>query len=221
MLLRLAALVLSFLFPGSLRAAPSCVELRAKWENKYLRDFSLDQSQKIFTCPGGESSLALAFHDLETAGFTADKEGYRPDFYGLVRDTVKAMNYDAACTHLAYAFEPEKKITICPAYFEDTREGRASTLIHETRHLDPDDPSHVACTGGQYKGNADACDDTFYDGAWLGSGFNADIYFLVWMNLDTSKSELSHEVMQSEINALVPDRFNHVTAQQIRKWRGN
>ncbi len=215
------ALGLSVLISKPVLAAPQCIDLQTQWQDHYVSDFKVDWSTASFTCPGGESALAMAFYDLQTMSFKPNKDGYRPDFYALVKGLVKQFHFDESCKYLALGYRSLGKITLCNPFFKDSREDRASTLVHETRHLQSDDPAHVTCAGGKYNGHTGACDDTFYDGTWQGSGFNADIFFYSWNLNGADKNELSRAVMQNEVNTMIPDRFNHITGEQTKKWRGN
>ncbi|MBI3555410.1 MAG: hypothetical protein HY074_04000 [Deltaproteobacteria bacterium] len=212
---------LSVLISNPVLAAPQCSDLEAQWNSHYVSDFKIDWDTSNFTCPGGESSLAMAFFDLANMTFRANKDGYRPDFYALVKGLVRKVHFDPDCKYLALGHRGQGKITLCNPFFKDSREDRASTLVHETRHLQSGDPAHAQCVGGKYNGKAGACDDTFYDGSWNGSGFNADIFFYSWNMNGAEKNELSRAVMQSEMNTMIPDRFNHITGEQTKKWRGN
>ena len=215
------ALGLSVFISNSGLAAPSCDDLKTQWHSHYVSDFKVDWDTSGFTCPGGESSLALAFYDLQTTTYRANTAGFRPDFYALVKGLVKKVHFDETCKFLALGYRGEGRITLCNPFFKDSREDRASTLVHETRHLQSDDPAHAQCAGGKYNGNAGACDAKFFDGGWQGSGFNADIYFYSWNMKDSDKNELSRSVMQSVVNTMVPDRFNQITGEETKKWRGN
>lgn len=201
-------------------AAPRCSALKATWYDRYIKDFGISWDTKTFDCPGDEGTLALALYDLETAELTPNDSGKKPEFYSMVKNGVHEIKYDKKCKYLAYT--SENTITLCDPFFTDTREDRASTLVHESRHTEADDPRHVDCVGGKYHGSTRACDEEFFDGEWKGSGFNADIYYLSWnLKFATKNNELSKSVIQSDINAMVPDRFNNIDPELIKKWRGN
>jgi hypothetical protein len=203
------------------QAQPSCSELETAWRGGMSFDVGVQWNTSQFSCPGGDSVIALALHDLKSVEFTPNEAGFRPDFYGMVRDYTYRMNFDAGCSALARGSRFWHRITICPAFFKDSREDRASTLVHETRHLQPGDPAHVNCVGGRNDGQKDACDYEFFDGQWKGSGFNADIYYYNWMLKASKPNELNRDVMQGFVNSMIPDRFNHISPEVLKKWRGN
>lgn len=216
MLTGVAALTIAA-FPA--QAEESCSVLEKAWRDRYVDNFRITWDTTDFSCPGSEGLLALTFHDLESIKIEPNRTGHRPDFYQIVTDKIKKLRFDKDCTALAHANRAEGRITLCPPYFKDSREDRVSTLLHEARHLDPDAPLHVHCAGGRFIGHKLACDETFYNAAWEGSGFNADVFFLGWTLRAGAKNELSQAVMQSLLNSYVPDRFNNITAAQIKSWR--
>ncbi len=206
-----------FTLPSIAWAAPACDKLSALWYGQHLKDFQILWDTSTFDCPLGESKLALALYDLENIKFAPDKNGYKPDFYGLLKKNVKVFRHDNDCDSIARA--GGDRITLCPAFYNDEREDRASTLVHEGRHLEADDPRHADCVGGKHDGDKAACDATFYAGSWKGSGFNADVFYLSWVLKNSHKNELRKDVLKSYINLYVPDRFNNITAEEIKKWR--
>ncbi len=200
-------------------AVPTCGEVQNYWYGKYLKDFSVTWDTTTFVCPGNEARFALALYDIEMTTFRPNSSGYSPDFYRLVFDNVVHFNGGANCTSGILAYTHGSDINLCAAFFADSREDRASTIIHETRHTQADDPRHVMCVGGPYNGAAGACDNTFEHGTWGDSGYNADIFFLSWVVRSGQGNELSKSVAQSVINSMIPDRFNNITDEEISAWR--
>jgi hypothetical protein len=211
---------------GVLRAAlttelsPECQKLKDAWDDKYFDGIRADWDKKEFSCTGPVARLAETLTDLDTLAFAPTPSGYAPDFYAMVTRNLKTTHYDDGCTMLALGTRADGLITICPPFFEDSREDRASTLVHESRHLESSDPGHVDCVGGRFGGAKQACDDTFYGGQYEGSGYNADVFFLSWVLKGAKQNTLRQSVLQGLIDYYVPDRFNHVTVEQMRKWRG-
>lgn len=214
--MRLIAILIGLLsFTRAASAAPTCADLKKLWNEYYYADFGVTWAKDTkFDCPGGEGKLAEAIYHLHNPVLQkespTDKEP--PRFYRYAKTRIESTRYEKACKVFAYARDGE--LTLCPAFFEKSAEYRASTLIHEARHLTEGDPNHVQCTRSQYV----VCDAKLANNA-KGSGFNYDLAYLTWILYGASHHELSKWVLQSEINALVPDRFNEVFEEDIKKWR--
>ncbi len=199
-------------------ASPDCGSLQQRWKEKYTADFKIEPMAFNFTCPSPVVKLARTFHDLETIQIATLTES--APLYHFVTSRIRKMVFDPNCQALAR--EGGGTITICPAFFNDTREDRAATLIHESRHIDASDPGHVNCVGGRHDQKRKACDETLMSESLKGSGYNADLWFYgLAMQEPNSNHELKRAVMQSYVNRMVPDRFNNAKAELIRKWRKN
>lgn len=197
----------------------TCTELEQIWRSKYTRDFSIKWDTNRFNCEGLNPLLALAFFDLHTTQYRPNSAGFKPDFYEFVRKNVKSLSLDNKCQPTTIAYTIGQDVSFCPRYFTDNREDRDSTLVHEARHTESDDPGHETCARGARAGAKGACDLKFFNGGWQGSGYNADIHYLRWTITSATNDALSKEVMQSTINYLIPDRFNQITAEETRIWR--
>lgn len=202
-------------------AGNSCGELSDLWFGQYLKDFQIDWSSGTgaFGCKEPEGILALALSDLQSIRYREDSSGYAPEFYKFFTKVIKKISYNSKCKVLATTNSVSGTITLCPHFFDDSREDRVSTLVHEMRHAEPNDPAHVTCVGGRNNGEAGQCDAKFFNGAWDGSGYNADIYFYGWTLSNSLKNELRKDVIQSYVNAMIPDRFNVISPQEIKSWR--
>jgi hypothetical protein len=219
-----ATLVLAGLFIFALPAlgAPSCETLKKNWKDYYYDAFGVEWGNKDkLDCPGGESKLAEALYHLHAPTFPANA----PKFYQIAGDLVSVTRYGPdtpTCANdsgnFAYAERELGRITLCKSYFENTSpEYSAASMMHEARHLHAADPSHVTCDKGAYQGQKMRCDQKFYiDGN--GGGFAWDVYYWAWAKNATSH-ELSNWVLQSYINERVPDRFNEITAAEVKTWR--
>jgi hypothetical protein len=174
---------------------------------------------KTFECGGdGEGKFAEALYHLEYDTYRPNKYGKTPSFYRDLAGLVVRTQFVKNCEYLAYA--SGRTLTLCPKFFKQTLENRVSTLVHEGRHMESSDPSHVDCVGGKYDKKKAACDQYFYDGSWKGSGFNADVFYSAWaLRNGNDLHGLKRAVIQAELNALVPDRFNHISAEMTKKWR--
>jgi hypothetical protein len=221
MTLLLALSVLSQSF--SAYAAPvACTLLEESWRSHYVRDMKIAwPAESTFDCHH-EARFALSIYDLEQVKFEADAQGQVPKFYQILKNAQKGMrdqkNLRGSCkTALAFARSPDQTITICPAFYDDNRIDRASTLMHESRHLSPNDPGHVICRGGSHKGEM-ACDRKFMDGKRLGSGYNADMNYLSAILKRQIGNDLSRSIAQQYINYYIGDSFNEITGAQIRAW---
>ena len=219
----LVPLVAVLFYTVTLQALPDkqepldCERLATLWYSKYVKDFSIKWDTKKFHCPGTEGLLAQTFLDLETVAFVTNETNYSPNFYQYVKKNVTATIYDPSCKFMAMGAGGE--VTLCPAFFRGQREDRASTLVHEGRHMDSNDPSHETCTRGPYKGEVLGCDAEFFDGDWKGSGFNAEVFYYSWVIQGARKNELRRSVIQSYLNYLIPNRFNKVDPSVLNKWR--
>jgi len=212
--MKFGALILVFWFVSA-HAAPTCERLEKNWNKYYFEDFGVTWPKTgSFDCPGGEAKFAEALFYLhrpvlEKATPTSPKP---PSFYSYAKKHIVNTRYQSDCAYVAGA--RDGLLTLCPRFFKKSAEYRASTIFHEARHLAPNDPDHVACVRGVYP----ICDEKLSDDS-TGSGFNYDLVYLTWVLNGSSSHDLSKWVLQSEINALVPDRFNEVSEQDIKKWR--
>jgi hypothetical protein len=226
-IIALTCLVMS-VFSAYAHAGADCSTLHASWFSHYTDDLSISWANSDFECPGNDATLAQAIYDVEKTQFTPNRSGQLPGFYNTLRHAIGKMakvfreEDDSTCkTALAYStsFLWINTLTLCPSYFTDQREDRASTLMHESRHLESGDPGHVTCHGGANDGDSGACDQKFTDGTRTGGGYNSDVHFLSWVVRAEVGNELSKSIAQSYINHFVPDRFNEITADQIRAFR--
>ncbi len=191
--------------------------LKDQWNNLYVKDFDISLNKATFSCTNDNGILASTLYDLETADFKPNPSGYKPNFYARIEKNVGHIKYDDGCPKsIAYTYEDT--IYLCRQFFIDNRISRASTLVHEMRHTQKDAPVHVSCDGGKYPEKL-ACDQDFFDAHWEGSGYNADIFYLAWTLKRGMNNELSKSIIQSEINWIIPDRFNNITDKMIKKWR--
>lgn len=209
----------------SARAAPTCVELKGLWYDHYLSDFKIAWNTSSFSCDGKKSKrvddgrVALAIYDLESARFKKHGKFPTPNFYALVKKSITKLDYDPKCEEGTLASASGSEVTLCPEYFDEPREDRAATLVHEARHTQEDDPEHKVCIGGKHKGEDQGCDQKFFAGAWKGSGYNADVVFYDWNLKRAARNELSKSVMKAMIRSLVPERFNEISPKAARQWR--
>jgi hypothetical protein len=195
-----------------------CEDLEKAWRTKYTAEFKVTWKSKIFKCPGRESKVAQALWDLEHLKFENAGNGPVPDFYDLVQSHFEKISRDHKEKD-ADAYSLDRTMTICRGFYKDDRFERAATLVHEARHMEWDDPEHVRCKKGPYRHKEDGCDQTFWDGEWKGSGYNADVYFFAWLRSAKPYNELTRAVINSGLYYLIPERFNEITAEQIKKWR--
>lgn len=203
-------------------ADEDCSGLINSWNKRYRDSYHVAWEIKEFTCQSDTGKLALTMSDLESLVFTPTSAGYRPDFQQIVTRNLRSLQYDDTCVgFLATGSFSSATIALCPAFFKDAREDRASTLVHEARHLEQGDPRHVTCVGGRFDGKPGACDLTFHNGGYEGSGYNMDVFFLNWVLKGSRQNLLRQSVLQGYLNSYIPDRFNNVTPEQLKKWRGN
>lgn len=225
------ALGVALLASGNVATAadPSCAELKQLWQMRFVSDFNIKFATREFKCSSFEMPIAVSLYDLDQQ-FSDYRYGSRIDFYDIVRTRIRSLEftsisdpYNKGCMAgidiIARGTKETGRITICPFFMMTPREDRASILVHESRHLDRDDPLHDTCKGGKYSSMDYACDGTFHDGAWQGSGYNSTVIFMAANLMGGVRNELSRSVIQSAINAAVPERFNVITAWQIAKWR--
>lgn len=217
---------------SSTSANQTCATLKARWQTAYVNDFSINLNSANFRCEYygdeivlREGVLALTLRDLEKLPLAKQSltpsSGKAKNFYDLLKDKIVMIQVSDRCPPFMLASTLDRTVTLCRPFFSNSREDRASTLIHEARHTDSDDQGHFPCEGGKYRSEPQSCDPHFYAGQWKGSGYNADVYFYSWALKNSAKTELKRSVMQGMINALVPDRFNNITAKEIKKWRAD
>lgn len=226
---RLILVVLALTFTTLAFAVPDCAVRKKAWLNYHTQHFQIltKGSDKSFKCVSPESNLAMSLLDLFDLKLTQNQDGFTPNFYRVVRQSVKTFDLAKPCSSkdmVAIANTANGVVQICKAFHESTRESRASTLVHEARHLQRDDPGHVACSKGPYKQNPKTtdlleCDEKFLDGHLGGSGYNTDIYFLSWILFSEKKNSLSIQLIKSEVREILPDRFNQITSEQTKYWR--
>lgn len=220
----IAAMVMTF--TATAYALPTCSGLERRWYDHYINDVGVTWNTSTFVCNdsvkgkilGNEALVALSLYDLETTKIPK-KSGVKANLYGIIKRDIMALQYSDSCDSGVIARTRGSTVTICQDFARDSREDRASTLIHEARHTEYDDPAHVDCAGGKYSDLSSACDEVFHDGTWQGSGYNADIYFYTLNLRKGARNELSRAVMQSEVNAMIPDRFNQISSKSVKLWR--
>jgi hypothetical protein len=215
---KLIGIVISLMLSSQASWAITCPELEQLWRGKFLREIRVNWNTSQFNCNGLNALFALTLLDLQGTRYTPDRTGYAPNFYEMVRRNVQRFQLDQNCTGTTLAHTTGGTVSLCPRFFTDSREDRDSTVVHEARHTEQSDPGHATCARGSHKGSRGACDDRFHNGAWQGSGYNADIYYLSWTLNFGINDGLSKDVLQSSINSLLPDRFNQVTAQETYRW---
>jgi hypothetical protein len=219
----LSLMIPSVLLFGVLQISPayaiSCPELHNLWRSTYLREFQVKWDTSVFNCDGLNALFALALFDLQSTRYRPDNRGYAPDFYQMVRQNVRSLSLDPRCGATTLAHTTGREISFCPLFFTDSREERNGTLVHETRHTQNNDPGHVTCARGRLAGQRGSCDGRFYNGAWQGSGYNADIFYYNWTIGAGNNDSLSRDVLQGAINSLIPDRFNTISPYETNAWR--
>lgn len=198
-----------FVFP--LYAKPSCEALRENWKQYYVSAFGIGWVDSELPCDGGSLLVAEALYHLHDPLLPPGA----PNFYD---EAARLTSHLIHCPNGANAFLSTGTIALCPSYFRGDAEWRAAALVHEVRHLQSDDSHHVECARGAHKGDAQGCDQKFHAGNGLGSGFNAGFRYLGFLR-SARHHQLRDWVIQSHINGHVPDRFNEITAAEVRQWR--
>jgi hypothetical protein len=209
----------------SANAGNSCNSLRAEWYSHYVRELNIEWETTDFNCSGQDVQVAGTFHDLESAKF--DRVNHVvPAFFEIFETDVhhlkKQTDLGGSCDEGVLAVSKrglDHTMLICPAFFTDDRVDQASTLAHESRHMEADDPGHVTCDQGPNKDRRGACDQNFTDGTRQGGGYNSDVNFLSSVVNAEVGNELSKSIAQAYINAYVPDSFNQITATQVKAFR--
>lgn len=190
------------------------------WKPKYHGDMDVEWPVDTeFDCSSNLGRFAMAVHMLNATTFKQNSGGFSPDFYkyvtGIITKTVYKPKHDTY--DYAAASSAGGTLWLHDAYFGQSLEWRTSTLVHEARHSEKGDPSHVACDHGDAKGNM-SCDAKFFDGEQKGSGYNYDFHFYWWLRDAASRTSLSRDVARSQMKFLLLNRFNEVSNDQVRKF---
>lgn len=189
------------------------------WKTKYHSEFHVEWPMVEFDCTSSLGRFGMAVHTLNSTVFRLGKDGSTPDFYkwvtGIITKTVYKPKHDTY--EYAAASSAGGTLWIHDLYFAQSLEWRTSVLVHETRHSDAGDPSHVMCEHGDTKGKM-ACDNKFYDGEQTGSGYNYDFNFYWWIKDGTARTSLSKEVAKSQMKFLLLNRFNEISNDQVQKF---
>jgi len=195
---------------------PDCTTLKAHWKEHFQRDFGIEGSTRLRCDDGWELSLGEALFLLKSTNFQDNHYGFHPDFYEDLRWVTQSIRFDPHCSVLARARKSERRITLCPAFLSLSLVERASTLVHEGHHLQPDTPPHVPCHSGPYQSAGAACDSRFSfsldDGA-----YSADVYFLVWLKRSAHLAQRQLREVQAGIDAIFPARFNQIPASERKR----
>ena len=174
----------------------TCADWESRWNSKYRADFHVNWTSERFQC-NDDGLVAEAILSSGGHRYRPNQQGFVPDFYGDLTRPLAQLAWNPKCTYIAQTSRSAGRITICPVFLRQTVENRASSLVHEGRHLEAGDPGHVTCNGGPYDGKAGSCDLGFYDGSWQGSGYNADIYYMAWAKRNgTQLNGLRQEVLE-------------------------
>lgn len=214
-------MVLASVTAGS-AMAETCADWKRNWYHHYMSDMHVmwRSNPNEYTC-ANEGPVSEALYHMQYDTYSPNSSNFAPDFYATVKSMIRGLAWDKDCKYLGYTHRSTGVITLCPPFDRQTAENRVSTIIHEARHLQSNDPSHVTCVGGPYDGKEGACDENFYNGSWNGSGYNIDIYYMAWaINNGKDLNGLEDSILRSEIRALVPDRFNRISETQTAAWRG-
>jgi hypothetical protein len=222
----IALLVLgSSMFVTISHAEIACETARTEWYSHYVQDLRVSWNTSEFVCGGNDNILAETFYDLEKTQFDRTT-GSVPEFYQIYKTDVHHIktqtNMGGDCDAGTLAVSQRwwfHTMTICPDFYTDARVDRASTLAHESRHMERGDPGHVTCQQGALQGRSGACDENFTDGTREGGGYNSDVNYLSAVVNSQIGNELSTSIAQSYLNRYVPDQFNHITAAQVRAFR--
>ena len=204
--------------PGEQPSQDSCETLRKLWRTVFVPDFKIQWTDgSSLACGSNDMKLAMALNDLRNLRFHTSASGPQRNLYGAVKKWIRKTVYDRECPF--YATGRAGTLTICPEYFQQSREVRAVTVFHEARHMQPDDPKHAECVRGPNANYYQGCNQDFWNGALRGSGYNAEVFFFNAILTAGYNHSLRREVMQAEMRDLIPDHFNNITHAQIKEWR--
>jgi hypothetical protein len=213
--------MLFLFFSGPSLLGRDCAELNRLWRDYYYLDFGITWSLgREFKCPSESSQIAEAFYHLHNPVFKKRDFLSTPNFYGFARDridqTVFVEVYDGSDAAIK-----DGRLEIYLGFFDKTtRERRSAIIVHETSHFLPSDPGHEDCVRNKVPATEPSqCDARFFSAHPKGSGYNFEVNYLAWVRNGASYHELRKWVIQAEINALVPDRFNEITPEEIKEWR--
>jgi hypothetical protein len=218
--LRAVALLGCFLGGAAAHAAEES-ELERLWSERYCHELNAP-CEGLDVEHAEKRTLARALRALEETT-ALHPGGEIADFYGIVARAFGgiAFFHKKECERaMASVNFDSGVVTLCRSFFgagvSDAE--RASTLVHEARHLQPGVEIHEICESGVYR-RTRSCDSEFHGGLWRGSGYNADIVYLNWLQTNRRRNQLSVDVIQSEINAVLPERFNKIGVMETIQWR--
>jgi len=173
---------------------PTCNKLNDLWRQRFYSDFKISWKFEPFPCPSVTSKIAEAIYFVYSLSAKRFRSGTKlPDFYQLLAESVGRTSYQeyktgpSSSNIPAETFPKSGDIVIYKFFTEATIVARASNLIHESRHLNPNNPNaHVICDHGDKQGRA-GCDDQLVRNRFFSGGaYSAQFYFLeqVYLNVD-------------------------------------
>jgi hypothetical protein len=204
-----------WLFPVS---EETCREVNATWRDYLHRDLKASWPLRDFDCPGVAFSIAEAARELRYTTFHPDGSGYSPDFYGWVVEHTERTDYQDTDGWGALARSGRGRMTIYAPFADYDLLHRTSTLVHETRHQQSDDPGHETCTHGVMSGQAQGCDPQFFGGQFKGGAFNYGVVYMWWVQKASKRTNLDKQIATSSIRWNVLNRFSVVSNEDIQKF---
>jgi hypothetical protein len=216
LLRRLAILSLLLSYPAFARV--SCDDLNRAWADRLHADFKVEWPKKRFACPSVDASIAEAFHELHYLELTPDAKNYAPAFYQWVVGLTQRTVFDETDTNGYLATAAEGTVTLLKSFVSTDLMNRAAALVHEARHQQSLDPSHVTCNHGLLKGEEMGCDENFHGGAFEGSGYNYGFVFVWWVSKAAKRTNLDKQLAASHTRWMFLNRFNNVSNADVQKF---
>lgn len=222
--LKIKLVIVLTLLTGKVLAVetPSCSILNSLTQRLYRYSYHFAWDPDIFSCPSEQYELSLAFYTLERIAFSKNKENYEPNLRHFAQKNLKKLVYKTKPHKdmpwaVAVARTKSGKITLFPAFFGNSLYGKISTLVHEGRHLDKDDPSHVVCDHGADKG-IKGCDEKFYGTPDQGSGYNRTFSYFWWLRDAGINHDLEKTYLDKMLRRRLLNDFNNVDTESVKKF---
>jgi hypothetical protein len=218
--LKAGAALLGLVLAGAAHAA-TCDQLNSLYQSRFHTEFKVAWPATSFTCPSPTASIVEAMNDLLTTTLSASSLGAAPDFYSWVTGQIVSLQYSDTDPTSAWSVAntgQDGVMTLHQLFTTQDPVWRTSVLVHESRHIQSDDPQHVNCDHGPNQGKA-ACDsDLVGDTAWGGSGYNYQFRYLEWINQAVASTPLDRALVATTLKSLLFNNFNSVSQEQVQKW---
>jgi hypothetical protein len=191
----------------------SCSKLHSFWKERILTDFQVIGAEPLPKCESIELKVSEAFLYIWEISLVGEEQGSNWKPYAWVKKRLKEIYFenvypeDIPGAHLVLASSDRKGgITFYKRYKSRSLIRRIGTVIHESRHMDKDDPGHIICKTGPLI-------DTFSCDPWSttlvsGGAYNYQLLFWDAVMKEFKFDGISASEIEKEISFI---RRAHIT----------